>query len=162
MIRDTWHNRYLTGTHLRSILKARSHLLSPFLHLTRQSHAADSGEASEFMPGGIADISLQPYLTGHPSIAKHSERMERLCFLVFDSVEVSTHNSIHGPSLSAYIFLCTFHRFAFCSPQCNAVPQLVLRLRPHVPTHTSVRGTVQIWGYLFLPIVASISGHTNG
>jgi hypothetical protein len=83
-------------------------IIIPFLHLTRPSHAADSGEASELMPGGIADISLQPYLTGHPPISKHSERMEKLCFLVFGAVEVSTHNSIHSITERIYSYALSF------------------------------------------------------
>ncbi|KAF8555850.1 hypothetical protein OG21DRAFT_1495985 [Imleria badia] len=52
-----------------------------------EEYFQDSGEASELMPGGIADIPLQPYLMGHTSVSKHSERMEKLCFLIFGAVE---------------------------------------------------------------------------
>lgn len=68
-----------------------------FCHLTCAFHAADSGEASELMPGGITDFPLQPFFTGHPSISKHSERMERLCYLIFGAVEVSTHTLFLQP-----------------------------------------------------------------
>lgn len=93
------------GHPLEQYFKGMFSSIIPFLYLTRPSHAADSGDASELMPGGIADISLQPYLTGHPPISKHSERMEKLCFLVLGAVEVSTHNSIHSITKRIYLLI---------------------------------------------------------
>ncbi|KAF9224118.1 hypothetical protein BS17DRAFT_703917 [Gyrodon lividus] len=42
---------------------------------------------SEVVPGGIAEFSLQPYLTSQPYFPRHSERMEKLCFTIFGGFE---------------------------------------------------------------------------
>lgn len=160
---DPWRSRYLTGTHSRSTFKACFHILPPFLPLTRPYHDADSGEASELMPGGIADILLQPYLTCHPSVSRHSERMEKLCFLIFGTVEVSTY-CIHSITVHLASYTSSHVLYAISPsllPQCNTVPEFLL-FYTHVPAQASVCGEVQVWGYLLLPPVASISRHTNG
>ena len=101
----------------------------PFSRLTRLSHAVDSGEASELMPGGTADFTLQPYLTGHPSVSKHAERMERLCFLVVGAVQVSTHKCIHRDIVcsAAYMYFLAIP-FVCLLPTIYAVPPFAIFL----------------------------------
>ncbi|KAG9313235.1 hypothetical protein JVU11DRAFT_6697 [Chiua virens] len=53
------------------------------------------------MPGGLAELLLQPHSTGHPSVFKHAESMEKLCFLIFGALEVSTRVCIHNTSISS-------------------------------------------------------------
>ncbi|KIJ65476.1 hypothetical protein HYDPIDRAFT_110558 [Hydnomerulius pinastri MD-312] len=52
-----------------------------------EEYLRDSGEASELMPGGIAEFSLQPYIASHPYLIRHGESMENLCFIIFGAFE---------------------------------------------------------------------------
>ncbi|KIK93148.1 hypothetical protein PAXRUDRAFT_829253 [Paxillus rubicundulus Ve08.2h10] len=76
-----------------------------------EEYLRDSGEASEVMPGGTVEFSLQNYLTPQPYFPTHCERVEELCFTILGAFELLS--SLFSPDSMSRRTLAFAERFKY-------------------------------------------------